>query len=230
MVSSIEKISYGFLSAILAVCLWYAYTDIDIFNTVLAAEDGVLESLTALFLFGTAGVALSRLLRAPNRKFAFRAMCVFVAIVFVFGGAEEISWGQRIFDIESSAFFTANNAQGETNLHNMVVGGTKVNLLLFGPLLSFVVLFYLVIFPMLHRRYASVRRIEEIAHIPVPRPHHAAVFMISLVVVLAMPSDRKWEILEFCIALFALLVYLHPLNVSATGHGVTGDAVEGREK
>ena len=42
-----------------------------------------------------------------------------MALIFIFGAGEEISWGQRIFNVESSEYFLENNAQGETNLHNM---------------------------------------------------------------------------------------------------------------
>ena len=53
-----------------------------------------------------------------------------------FGAGEEISWGQRIFHIESSKFFNENNSQKETNLHNMIVDGVKLNKLIFSNLLS----------------------------------------------------------------------------------------------
>lgn len=35
---------------------------------------------------------------------------------------EEISWMQRIANVESSEFFLENNAQGETNFHNLATG------------------------------------------------------------------------------------------------------------
>ena len=41
---------------------------------------------------------------------------------------EEISWGQRLFGIESPAFFAERNTQGETNLHNFLTGPESTRL------------------------------------------------------------------------------------------------------
>ncbi len=51
-----------------------------------------------------------------RRTFALLAMCcLYVAM-------EEISWGQRLFDYSSPAFFKEHNLQGETNVHNFLTG------------------------------------------------------------------------------------------------------------
>lgn len=42
-----------------------------------------------------------------------------LAFLFFFGGGEEISWGQRIFDIAEPASLAEANVQGELNIHNL---------------------------------------------------------------------------------------------------------------
>ena len=48
-----------------------------------------------------------------------------------FGSGEEISWGQRLFQIETGDTFKQLNTQGETNLHNLKVNGVSINKLNF---------------------------------------------------------------------------------------------------
>lgn len=61
------------------------------------------------------GYAVMLVLR-KNRLQA--AIAVFIALMFFVIAMEEISWGQRIFDVESSEFFLEHNMQNEINLHN----------------------------------------------------------------------------------------------------------------
>jgi hypothetical protein len=64
--------------------------------------------------------------------------CLLVLILIVMAG-EELSWGQRIFGWSTPDFFIENNAQHETNLHNLY---TQVfqNVLYFGGWLLLVAL------------------------------------------------------------------------------------------
>ncbi len=60
---------------------------------------------------------------------------------------EEISWGQRIFNIETPWFLAEANAEKETNLHNLVIGETSVNTLVFGKLLGLGLGMFLTVIP-----------------------------------------------------------------------------------
>ncbi len=86
----------------------------------LAREDYIIESLTALtaimggLILGGIGIYFAYK-KAPKRAvFALIAAAAFVVI-----GMEEISWGQRVFDINPADFFLENNMQKEINLHNL---------------------------------------------------------------------------------------------------------------
>ena len=89
------------------------YTHIDIFFDNHLAEDGILESATVVlsllscllfFISGTRGCKFAFLLSAAWLIFAM----------------EEISWGQRLFDLSSPQVFIQYNFQQETNLHNFL--------------------------------------------------------------------------------------------------------------
>ncbi|WP_323844202.1 hypothetical protein [Microbulbifer magnicolonia] len=79
-------------------------------------EDGLLESITALLFLASSAVALgtARLDVTPRHKYILWIM----ALAFFLCFGEEISWGQRIFDISTPEALATINAQQEINLHN----------------------------------------------------------------------------------------------------------------
>lgn len=92
----------------------------------LAREDGVIESLGALFFFVASvafAVAFARSSGHGNHLWRFQTrrnvIYLFLALLFFFGAGEEISWGQRIFGWHTPEGIAEINAQGETNLHNL---------------------------------------------------------------------------------------------------------------
>jgi hypothetical protein len=88
----------------------------------LISEDNIVEWFTFVFLW-IAGI-LSLILwikikKAHNYHHWF--FLVFSGFSLL-AGLEEISWGQRVFGIESTQFFNEYNDQKETNLHNTFQG------------------------------------------------------------------------------------------------------------
>lgn len=82
-------------------------------------EDGLAENLQVVFLLvaaSGAGVVVRHRRRRGERLLATLYAGLAVALVFVAG--EEVSWGQRLFGIETPPALAAINIQGETNLHN----------------------------------------------------------------------------------------------------------------
>lgn len=76
--------------------------------------------LRMLFEFIACGVFISLVPRFVRRQqwTAFFFLVVLALVLFVMG-MEEISWGQRIFQWQTSTYFSEHNVQGETNLHNL---------------------------------------------------------------------------------------------------------------
>lgn len=98
------------------------YIDVKAY-TKLMAEDGIVEYLSALF-FLVAGATLlllsrkSKFLKKKAVKNIFIAGCIIAGLALILVAGEEISWGQRIFNIETPDAIAAQNRQGEINLHN----------------------------------------------------------------------------------------------------------------
>jgi len=210
--SSLDKIVYGILAVICGVGLYFGLTDEDFFNKTYAREDGAVEYATAILLFLIAILCLYRLFTSKGKSVTWKIGTLLFALLFIFGGGEEISWGQRIFGIESSEFFTENNAQGETNLHNMVVGDTKVNKVIFSQLLMFVMVLYLIVSPILYRKQAWFKKLADKFAVPIVKWHHTIAFLVATALVATNPAGRTWEVYELVFGAVFLLIFLNPLN------------------
>lgn len=213
MLTRTEKIAYVFLAIVLSISVYFGYTDADFFNKVIAREDGSVEYGTAVFLFLIAVLCLYRLFTVGKTKnFAWKIGVLGFALLFIFGAGEEISWGQRIFNIESGEYFLENNAQKETNLHNLVVGGKKVNKVIFSQLLMLVMVIYLIAVPIIYRRAAWLKNLLDRFAVPVVQWHHTIAFLVSTLLVSINPPDRKWEVYELAFGVIFFLIFLNPFN------------------
>ncbi|MBT8219776.1 MAG: hypothetical protein KJP00_08125 [Bacteroidia bacterium] len=211
--NSTEKIVYGFLIILFGTGAYLGFAEPEYFDGVFAAEDGFVEYGTALMLFAISVLCMYRLIKYRKTQNFLWILGVFgFFILFFFGAGEEISWGQRIFGIESGDFFIENNAQKETNLHNLVIGDTKINKLIFSQLLVVVLVLYLLITPILFRRKAWFSRLINRFAIPIPHWHHTIAFLVATGVVAIMTNGRRWELYELAFGAIFLLIFLYPLN------------------
>lgn len=208
-----DKLGYAFLALVFVLSLYYGFTDPRFFNSNFAMEDSVIEYGTAIMLLLISLLCLYRLFKIGKGKPALWKLGTFIfALLFFFGAGEEISWGQRIFEIESSEFFKENNAQSETNLHNLVVGGKKINKIIFSQLLMLVMVFYLIISPLLYRKKEWFKNLVNRFAVPLVKWHHTIAFVTSTVLVVINPPNRKWEVYELAFGAIFLLIFLEPLN------------------
>ena len=105
--------------ALLVAAMYYRPVFVDHF----AFEDGPIENLSAVVLFIGAALWVGyAIVQAHQRAWLQTTIALGVGLVLFVIGMEEISWMQRVIGVESSEFFLANNAQGETNLHNINTG------------------------------------------------------------------------------------------------------------
>lgn len=91
----------------------------------LTAEDGLFENAGALFFFMCGVIFLfgyfrdkkqtSFLFLPVERNYTF----LMLGLLFLFVSGEEISWGQRILELNPGTFFNQKNIQHETNIHNL---------------------------------------------------------------------------------------------------------------
>ncbi|SHI46556.1 hypothetical protein SAMN04487911_102148 [Arenibacter nanhaiticus] len=210
-----EKTAYGLLALLALIGLLLGLTNETIFDTKYAQEDGPVEWGTAILLLCISVLCLFRLKRFWNHKKALWKIGTFIfVILFFFAAGEEISWGQRILGIESGEFFMENNAQGETNLHNLVVGEKKINKIIFSQLLFAVMFLYLIVTPILYRKLNWVKNLADNFAVPVVKWHHTIAFLITTVLVALNPADRTWEVYELAFGIIFFMIFLRPLNQS----------------
>jgi hypothetical protein len=95
----------------------------------LCDEDSFFESLGAVGIFAGSILLFVQFWkdRLGNDLFLLKTtrnyFLLLIALVFFVGAGEEISWGQRIFGVETPQLFQKENAQHEINLHNLRVLG-----------------------------------------------------------------------------------------------------------
>jgi hypothetical protein len=78
-------------------------------------EDGVVENLTALLYFISSVTFLLSATRYGSRSVWYWTL----ALLFLLVAGEEISWGQRLFDLSTPQALVVKNTQTELNVHNI---------------------------------------------------------------------------------------------------------------
>lgn len=197
------------LLATVGIYLW----DAVYFYESFAAEDGLVEYGTALFLLVASLVLVRNATVLWGRTWRGAALLtLFYALLFFAASGEEVSWGQRIFGWESGEFFQENNKQFETNFHNLVVGEVHLAKTIFGSVLTVILLLYLVVLPLLYPRVAVIRRLADRLAVPVPGLRHAIFALAGSLVIAAIDVHRKWEVYELVFSLLTVSIFLLPQN------------------
>ena len=208
-----DKIGYAVLSLFVIVGLISGLTNVDFFENRFAVEDGIVEWSTALLLAASSIYLFSKAYVLARSNAKFWVICtILLGALFFFGAGEEISWGQRIFGIQSSEFFEEHNAQKETNLHNLVVGETKVNKLIFGQILTAILVIYLIIIPFVYKKWEWLGKLIKLFAVPLPQWHHTLAFLLLTGLINIIPSSKKWEVYELGFALIFFLIFFNPSN------------------
>ena len=193
--------------ALMAFMLITALVDMSV-HEWLAREDGFVEWLTFGALVIAGGVLFSRWWGfRQNRGALWRAVYLLGALAALFGAGEEISWGQRLFGWETTEAFESNR-QGETNLHNLEVGGLNMNKVVFTYGLGLALGVYFLVLPYSVRRWAGLQAWLMRAGVPVPTSLITGWFVACVLIVLLIPYSRKWETLEVLVPVGALVVLL----------------------
>ena len=180
-------------------------------------EDGLAEWLTFFELLGMSiysFVVSSRFYQNSETRAAHNVW-LFMGALFLFGAMEEISWGQRILGIQSPEWFLRHNAQHETNIHNLVLGGVKLNKVIFGKWLAICVVIYLFFVPLFYRLNAGIKRFIDRWGIPVAQNYQILLFVIFAIAIRShlRLAEKASELLEFSSCYIFLLIIAHPYNL-----------------
>lgn len=179
---------------------------------VVVREDGWVEYLTALFLLLGAIVLGSNAIKAMRLNDKKQLLFFTLAsLVFIFGAGEEISWGQRIFGIHTSEYFMEHNYQGETNLHNLKIGGIDLNILIFSNLMFIALAFYFIILPLLVWKVKFIRKLVIDFGVPLPQLHHIILLLVTNISVpLLIGMKKESELHELALTGILFLLFLNP--------------------
>jgi hypothetical protein len=208
-----EKLGYVFIFAVVITGVVLSHVNLDFYQGVYTREDGFVEWLTVFGLLAGASTSFYRAkVLAKFRSPWFVLGLVGMGLAFIFGAGEEISWGQRIFNWQVPEFFAANNSQGETNLHNLVVGGTKINKLVFGLLLGITIALYFLVLPILYRKVERIKTLVDKFAVPIPKNTHIAAYLLLFGLSKLIVGHKPGEILEFGGCWIFYLMILEPLN------------------
>lgn len=214
-ISLTEKCILALVLVIIIVGFVLFYTNLPLFE-IYVQEDDVVEWLTVLGLIMGCIVCISRFIRLWKYKSPwFLFVTIGLGLMLFFAAGEEISWGQRIFGIKSSEFFLEKNAQGETNLHNLVVDGVKLNKLIFSIGLIIVMGIYLIVIPFLYRYNQKIKAFVDRSGIPLPRIYQIISILVVFILTSIIPHEKKAELLEAGIALLLFLIIRYPGNLFA---------------
>ena len=210
--TAVEKIILALATAAIAAGIFLFYTNVAQFEEYVK-EDGIVEWLTVVGLLLGSFVCFSRLAVLWKKKNWWFLLVTFGLGLFLFFAAgEEISWGQRIFGLKTPEYFQEHNAQHETNLHNLVVDGVKLNKLIFSILLVGALAIFLLIVPLLYQKNKSVRKFFDKSAVPVPQFYQVLGFVIVFLLTNIIRDGKNAELLECCGALLFFLIVRYPKN------------------
>jgi hypothetical protein len=122
---SFLKIAFLYLIVLLTYSI-ILFNDNEI--TALGIEDGPIEILGAIFFLLAASLFIAAYIYSSNAASKLRRInthknlfYLLLGVLFLVCSAEEISWGQRIYNWETPELFKQINVQRETNLHNILL-------------------------------------------------------------------------------------------------------------
>jgi hypothetical protein len=186
-------------------------------------ETGPVEIWTALLLAGAGCVAWRARARMTHRL--GRLAAVGAAGVLVLAAAEELSWGQNLFQWSSPGLFYLVNKQHETNVHNIV--GRLIDT---KALTIFALLGFAIGMPLAVRRkgdHPLVRQVVAPLAPPVGlRPH----FILSCVLCADFPTGFEAELGECLAALLIALSMSQAGDRSAAAQSISFHPAWGRAR
>jgi hypothetical protein len=178
-------------------------------------EDGIVEYATFFFLLFSSMVCLYRVIQySKEKKRLWILTWALLAGLFFFAAGDEISWGQRIFGIQSSEFFQEHNKQAETNLHNLVVDGYSLNKIIFSQFLFVVLAIYFLFLRLMVSKIPFIRNLVNKFHVPLPRMFHIIIMLAATLTILTIQFTKDSELNELSFSMVFFLIFLNPAPIN----------------
>ena len=166
----------------------------NIYVQIVGMDDSIIEDLQVVFYFIAAILALLITKSFLNVKYYLIALIYCILFLgFLFICLEEISWGQRIFNIQYPTSIIANNYQEECNLHNLNI-----------------------IEPYIYKIYIGASAFCAFAWLIIPVRRRTKLFSMSVYII-----PDKMLILYF-LPTFAIFLYFDYMGIYSFGLNTTG--------
>ncbi len=204
-VNRLQGVSKFLFPALTGVFLAIYVLERELYHLVLQ-EDHLIEWLTFLFLM-LAGFTSLYLTTQIKRRYEYWHWFFLLFFAFnILAAFEEISWGQRVFDWETTGIFAAYSDQNETNLHNTVQGAFHVKT----KHIALVVLaVYGLVLPWVAAISSVKRFFEAYKQVIIPPKFLSIGFLFASLMVLDEPTGMEEEIGEFFYSSCFLLLVLY---------------------
>ncbi|SHJ30839.1 Tetratricopeptide repeat-containing protein [Malonomonas rubra DSM 5091] len=176
---------------------------------IVATYEDLVGEWTQVFLFASTMLLCTRL---ACQKIAERWWFALLALACFYVVGEEISWGQRIFDIATPDFFQQHNQQNETNLHNFFTGPIKsTSKMLLEYLLAAGITGYGLLYPLLIKLRKQPALWFNGKGLPFPPLYLWPFFVASAIFELGLIQFNESEIAELLLPLALSLMALNYL-------------------
>ena len=166
---------------------------------IVATYEDLIGEWAQVYLFA-ATMLLS--IRVAWYKSSYRPFFAVLALACFYVVGEEISWGQRIFNLTTPEFFETHNLQNETNLHNFFTGPISTTL---KQSLEYLIALGLVVYGLLYPLLVAVRWRLALwfsnKGLPHPPLYLWPFFVLSAYLELGFISFNEAEIAEILIPL-----------------------------
>lgn len=213
-ISRTEVLILGLVVLILLAGFVLVFTNVPLFERY-TVEDGLVEWLTVLGLLLASFTCFNRVIKLRRQRSFFFLLAAFgLGLLLFFGAGEEVSWGQRMLGVQSPEYFKENNSQGETNIHNLIVDGIRLNRVIFSFLFTIVLGSYVIILPILYRTKEGMKRFVYYWGIPLPKPYQVIGFILLFGLTELVPHEKRAELLEGGTGFFLYLIIAYPANAA----------------
>jgi hypothetical protein len=185
----------------------------------IAQEDGIIEVCSAVSFFISA-VLMFYLYFVNSNSHQNNRRNIFILLLGIFFFlcfGEELSWGQRIFNIETPEFMTEINNQDEINIHNINFFQSSTDKKGFSKWITSAMLFtffwfvYCVLIPILNYFFNSIKELLKRLSFPVVPLFFMPYFLLNFIIRNILESsivlpDRYGELSENIYAILFTLI------------------------
>jgi len=198
----------------LAVACFYLITAINFPQWYVFATYEDMYGEWGQFFFFLAAFIFSLLNTLNPANGRYRRFFILLALASFYTCMEEISWGQRLFDLETPDFFANNSYQDEINLHNLLTGPVESwSKTLLTYLISIGLLVYGMIFPLTLTMHWKPAIWFENQGLVAPPLALSPAFLIAAICEMEFFSFNEAEVAELLVAMaMAFIAFNRWLN------------------